>query len=306
MTTAEILTLIAENDKVAVNALLSLYARQTADEQAAGMTAHDNGVGFSGADAEILTSFAEQVIAWKNTPENARRFNTPLSDKQMALLRKKLAKYGRQLTEIAAEKAAAKAAPAEVEPNGWQAQPDLVAEMEQAMPAPDRAALTSQAVQMADGVRVFLNSVGVEVKALELYNSIIDTAMLAIARQPAPAPLKAGELDLSPLAAAAAREESGASADPRCYCLDIPGPEETLCSHCDAEESQPGTVYPPAPIFKVKAVVQEGANIRFARPEELDQPNPLAGKMPKARRVEPLPACAADPFTHIPAAHVAG
>lgn len=82
-------------------AVYALYERQTRDEQDAGVTVHHNKVGFSGCDAEILSSFAR---FWKKTG-----FLTP---KQVALARKKLPKYRKQLAAIAAEKAAEKQAPA--------------------------------------------------------------------------------------------------------------------------------------------------------------------------------------------------
>ena len=78
-------------------AVYALFERQTNEEQNADMTVHQNGVGFSGCDAEILSSFAK---FWKKTG-----FLTP---KQLVLARKKLGKYRRQLAEIALEKAAVK------------------------------------------------------------------------------------------------------------------------------------------------------------------------------------------------------
>jgi hypothetical protein len=76
--------------------LLKLYARQTSDEQAAKTTSHSNGQGFNGTDANILTSFAQWIEkgAQKNIPEGKR-----LSEKQLIIARKKLAKYAGQLLE---------------------------------------------------------------------------------------------------------------------------------------------------------------------------------------------------------------
>ena len=62
------------------------FASQTAAEKQAEQTTDDNGVGFTGIDAEILSSFAKQY--------EARGWLTP---KQMALLRKKMRKYWRQV-----------------------------------------------------------------------------------------------------------------------------------------------------------------------------------------------------------------
>lgn len=79
-------------------ALLKLYARQTQDEQISQTATHHNRMGFSGVDAEILTSFAQQVIRkeQRGIPEGAR-----LSPKQREVARKKLCRYTRQLAEIA-------------------------------------------------------------------------------------------------------------------------------------------------------------------------------------------------------------
>ena len=86
----EIKNLVQTNDKVLYGALKKLYAEQTSDEQAAGTTKHYNGVGFNGADAKIMSSFAEFL---KKTG-----FLTP---KQKAVARRKLVKYNKQLTRLA-------------------------------------------------------------------------------------------------------------------------------------------------------------------------------------------------------------
>ena len=71
-----------------------IYEYQTAAEQSIGETRDDNGVGFSGADGYILSSFAEQLNAGRN-----------MSPKQMEILFKKMPKYAKQLDAIAQEKA---------------------------------------------------------------------------------------------------------------------------------------------------------------------------------------------------------
>jgi hypothetical protein len=73
----------------ALRGLVRIYANQTADEQAVGTTKHHNDIGFTGADAEILTSFAQQY---------ERRGS--LSPKQMGLLFKKMPKYAKQLESV--------------------------------------------------------------------------------------------------------------------------------------------------------------------------------------------------------------
>ena len=79
-----------------------IYEYQTASEQASGHTHQLNGVGFSGADSEILSSFAEQI--------NAGRFVG--SPKQLKILHQKMTKYAGQLEKIAARKAAEAVEPA--------------------------------------------------------------------------------------------------------------------------------------------------------------------------------------------------
>lgn len=73
-----------------VKGMMALYARQTADEQSAENTKYHNKVGFNSADSAILTSFAKQ---WER-----REW---LSDKQMGILQRKMAKYAGQLARIA-------------------------------------------------------------------------------------------------------------------------------------------------------------------------------------------------------------
>lgn len=73
----------------AAKALVALYRRQTADEQAAGNTVYQNDVGFNGADAGFCSSVAQQLLAGR-----------PLTDKQLAVLQRILPKYYRQLAEV--------------------------------------------------------------------------------------------------------------------------------------------------------------------------------------------------------------
>lgn len=85
---------LATNPAWAVRGLVKIYTLQTADEQASDTTSHDNGVGFSGVDANILSSFAKQVNAGRN-----------LSQKQMTIVYKKMPRYWKQIASfIPAEK----------------------------------------------------------------------------------------------------------------------------------------------------------------------------------------------------------
>lgn len=86
-------TQLETNDKWALRGLVKIYQYQTEEEKNAYQTIDDNGVGFSGVDSEILTSFANQYLRYGR-----------LSPKQMALLKKKIKKYWRQLLAISDEK----------------------------------------------------------------------------------------------------------------------------------------------------------------------------------------------------------
>jgi len=85
---------LATNANWAVKGMLKVYEFQTASEQACGVTRDRNCVGFSGCDAEILSSFCSQV----------QRGRT-LSPKQMAIVFKKMPRYWKQLwNNVEAEK----------------------------------------------------------------------------------------------------------------------------------------------------------------------------------------------------------
>lgn len=73
----------------AKRALIRIYENQTEAEKASAETVENNGVGFTGCDANILTSFAEGLKKHGN-----------LTVKQMALLHKKIGKYAKQIYEM--------------------------------------------------------------------------------------------------------------------------------------------------------------------------------------------------------------
>jgi len=98
-TVFEIREQLTTNDNWVRRGLKAIYKMQTEDEKLMQVTTEDNGVGFSGVDAELLSSFAEQL--------NARG---SLSPKQMVYARKKMAKYAKQLWTLAYEKAEARVA----------------------------------------------------------------------------------------------------------------------------------------------------------------------------------------------------
>ena len=89
-TKEEIKSLLERNTKAVSNGVLAIYRNQTRDEQCTQSTNHNNGIGFTGADAGILSSFAEQLLKGRN-----------LSQKQFVIAQKKITKYAGQLARIA-------------------------------------------------------------------------------------------------------------------------------------------------------------------------------------------------------------
>ena len=62
---------------------------QTTDEQVAQTTSHDNGIGFTGCDAQFLSSLAQNYLRYGR-----------LSDKQMGFVYRKMPKYARQVVAM--------------------------------------------------------------------------------------------------------------------------------------------------------------------------------------------------------------
>jgi hypothetical protein len=81
------------NEKWAIRAMVKIYeCNQTVEEQCSDQTVDDNGIGFNGIDASILSSFAKQVQSGRN-----------MSQKQMAIIMKKMKKYARQVIDFIPE-----------------------------------------------------------------------------------------------------------------------------------------------------------------------------------------------------------
>lgn len=80
----------------AERALLALLARQTEDERIEKSARYENGRGFNGTDAGLLSSFAEQVA--KKRAAGVPLGNA-LSAKQREIAFRKLPKYARQVLE---------------------------------------------------------------------------------------------------------------------------------------------------------------------------------------------------------------
>jgi len=94
------------NTLVIYRFLQRMFERQTADERADYKTAHDNGVGFSGADARLLSDMA--VHSRKFNDDYRARYGRPntngLTAKQATYAARYLKKYARtQLVAIAGE-----------------------------------------------------------------------------------------------------------------------------------------------------------------------------------------------------------
>ena len=81
---------IDTNDNAVKKAILIIYQNQTADEQVSENTIEHNGVGFTGVDAEFLSSIAVRI-----------QRGLPLSEKQIIVGRRKIRKYSRQLLDEA-------------------------------------------------------------------------------------------------------------------------------------------------------------------------------------------------------------
>jgi hypothetical protein len=81
--------MLTTNDKWLAGALIKIFNMQTREEKSSESTSEDNGIGFTGVDAYILTSFSKQLLG-KGT----------LSKKQVDMLRKKMPKYWAQIYRI--------------------------------------------------------------------------------------------------------------------------------------------------------------------------------------------------------------
>lgn len=71
---------------IRIRALLRIFENQTFDEQRTESTNRYNGIGFTGSDAHFLSSLAKQY-----------KYKKFFTDKQDAVLRRKIVKYAAQL-----------------------------------------------------------------------------------------------------------------------------------------------------------------------------------------------------------------
>jgi hypothetical protein len=79
----------ATRDDVALEIMLTIYSMQTADEQDTQQTVDENGVGFSGVDAEFMSSLSEQY-----------QLKHWLSPKQVTSMKKVTKKYAGQYIRL--------------------------------------------------------------------------------------------------------------------------------------------------------------------------------------------------------------
>lgn len=85
--------LLAENDKAVARAVVAIYQRQTDEEKSSQATVKENGVGFNQADARRGAYYAGYIAT-----------SGRLTGRHLAIGRKMMMKYWRQLAEIANEK----------------------------------------------------------------------------------------------------------------------------------------------------------------------------------------------------------
>lgn len=88
----EIRALIEQDDIAVEEALLTIYDAQTDAEKSTRTTVEDNGVGFTGSDADYLTKMAEWVLHDRRNPPGQR-----LSPERRIWTRKRMRKYAKQL-----------------------------------------------------------------------------------------------------------------------------------------------------------------------------------------------------------------
>lgn len=94
-TEAQIVEMLENNPKAVVRAIVAIYNRQTQEEQNSGDTIHNNGIGFSGADAKIGSYMAKYAIQ-----TGATRFTGKFAPRALHIAKK----YRKQLVQIANEK----------------------------------------------------------------------------------------------------------------------------------------------------------------------------------------------------------
>ncbi len=88
-TEERILNTIMKSDDQMIKAMMKIYDYQTIAERRIGGTTEHNGVGFTGVDGNILSSFCDCYMKYHR-----------LTERQMIIVRKKMPKYVKQLLKI--------------------------------------------------------------------------------------------------------------------------------------------------------------------------------------------------------------
>jgi len=84
---------LLSDDRWLYRGILAIYERQTDHEKNNMTTVEDNGIGFNGVDAFLLSKYAEDLSKRGRLTENQKKW-----------ARKKMPKYAGQLLKIAKEK----------------------------------------------------------------------------------------------------------------------------------------------------------------------------------------------------------
>lgn len=92
-TPEEIRELLITNDKAVIKALITIYKKQSIEEQKYMVSTVENGVGFNRIDAPYLTFMATKA-----------KINGGLKTGDVKVIRPIIMKYSRQLSKIANEK----------------------------------------------------------------------------------------------------------------------------------------------------------------------------------------------------------
>lgn len=95
----KIVGLLQSNDRAVERAIIVIYNRQTRDEQSSKETLHSNGIGFSGADANLGSYYARWILDKKK-----------LTGSHLERARKMVLKYTAQLLSEIEIKAQSEAA----------------------------------------------------------------------------------------------------------------------------------------------------------------------------------------------------
>ena len=90
MKTADIKLKLLTEDRWLYRGIQAIYSRQTPQEQMVADTLEDNGMGFNGVDAKLLSGFARDIDMYGT-----------LFDWKLTVARKKMLKYAGQLALIA-------------------------------------------------------------------------------------------------------------------------------------------------------------------------------------------------------------